>query len=139
TSGRTRTMVAYATPVVGSNVVGYQITPETVRSGVVLQVTPHLEAESQESHVTLDLQSNVTEVGDNAGKIGLPDSFHSDPTTQQSTPSIDRINEINQELHTTVRLPLQKKVLIGGMTLEPASKEDPTSQLYLVIEADAVK
>jgi hypothetical protein len=52
---------------------------------------------------------------------------------------IDRLNVVNQEFATTVRLPIGKKVLLGGMTLEPASQTDPGRQLYLVVELDAVK
>ena len=52
--------------------------------------------------------------------------------------AIDRRNEVTQALQTTVRLPLGRKVLVGGMTLEPTPKGD-AQQLYLVIEADAVK
>ena len=37
------------------------------------------------------------------------------------------------------KIDLAKKVLIGGMTLEPAAKQEAARQLYLVIEADAVK
>ena len=61
------------------------------------------------------------------------------PSTTQPTDSIDRLNQVRQELRTTVRLPLARKVLIGGMTLEPAAKEEASRQLYLVIEAEAVK
>jgi type II secretory pathway component GspD/PulD (secretin) len=135
TSGRKRTMVTGLSPVVGTNAVGYQPTLENARSGVVLQLTPHLEPEG-EDHLILDLQSNLTELGDIQGaKIELP------ATTQPSdaSNSIDRLNEVSQELRTTVRLPLNKKVLVGGMTLEPAAKQEASRQLYLVIEADAVK
>jgi type II secretory pathway component GspD/PulD (secretin) len=135
TSGRKRTMVTGLSPVVGTNAVGYQPTLENARSGVVLQLTPHLEPEG-EDHLILDLQSNLTELGDvPSGKIELP------ATTQPSDASnaIDRVNEVSQELRTTVRLPLNKKVLVGGMTLEPAARQEGSRQLYLVVEADAVK
>jgi hypothetical protein len=135
TSGRTRSIVTSLTPVVANNAVGYQPGLERARSGVVLQLTPHLEPEGPDSRVVVDLQSNVTELGNLKGdKIEPPTTQPADTTT-----ALDRVNEINQKLRTTVRLKLGMKVLVGGMTLEPASKDNAARQLYLVIEADAVK
>ena len=135
TSGRKRNVLTGLTPIVGSNAVGYQPTLEQMRSGVVLQLTPHLEPESADERIVLDLQSNVTELGSLSDKISIP------ATTQPSDVggTIDRMDEVSQQLRTTVRLPLGKKILVGGMTLEPAGKDAAAKQLYLVIEADAVK
>jgi hypothetical protein len=93
-----------------------------------------LEPAGADSRVVVDLQSCVTE-------LDAPDGKFIVPTTQPSQPSdaIDRTNEVDQELRTTVRLPLGVKVVVGGMTLEPATKDQPSKQLYLVIQADAVK
>ena len=136
-SGRTRSIVTDLTPVVGSNAVGYNPTISAANSGVVLQVTPHLEPEGPDARCVVDLHSDVTQTSNiNGDKIELS------ATTQPTGPNmdaIDRVNEVRQNLRTTVRLPLAKKVLVGGMTLEPAAKEDAGRQLYLVIEADAVK
>ena len=141
TSGRSKSLVTSMTPVVANSAVGYQPGMERARSGVVLQVTPQLEPEGPDARVVIDLQSSVNEIGNVKDKIELP-------TTQpvgtiilppDTAMAIDRVNETNQELRTTVRLKLGMKVLVGGMTLEPASKENATRQLYLVIEADAVK
>ena len=49
--------------------------------------------------------------------------------------SIDRLNMPVQSLATTVQLPLDRAVLIGGMTLD--SGADDGKQLYLIIEASA--
>jgi type II secretory pathway component GspD/PulD (secretin) len=136
TSGRTRSVVTDITPVVASNAVGYNPTLTSMRSGVVLQVTPHLEPEGPDARCDVDLQSDVTELGNiDSDKIKMP------ATTEPSSTldAIDRVNAVRQELRTTVRLPLGKKVLVGGMTLEPAAKEEAAKQLYLVIQADALK
>jgi hypothetical protein len=133
TSGRKRTIVTDVTPIVGSDSVGLDPTVGTAPTGVSLQVMALLEPEGPESRAVLDLQSTVSE-STVEGKVDLPTTK---PTLVNE--SIDRVNEMSQELRTTVRLPLGRKVLVGGMTLEPASKEDPARQLYLVIEADAVK
>ena len=136
-SGRTRTIIVGLNPIVGSNSVGYSPSIGNVRSGVTLQVTPHLEPEGGDQRVVIDLASNVTEVSNvNGDKIELPS------TTQPSVdPSqyVDRANEINQEFRTTVRLPVGKKILVGGMTLEPATHDEAGRQVYLVVQDNAVK
>lgn len=136
TSGRTRSIVTGLSPVVGTNAVGYEPHLERPRSGVSLQLTPHLEPEGRDSRCVVDLHSEVTELNNiNGEKIELPPS--SQPVA--GTESLDRVNTVNQQMSTTVRLPLGDKVLVGGMTLEPAAKEEASRQLYLVIQADAVK
>ena len=134
TSGRKRTVVSGLTPIVGSQAMGYQPRTEKARSGVTLQVTPHLEPESPDARIAIDVQSTVTELESPPSKADVP------PSTQPCDPvaAIDRVTETEQELRTTVRLPLGLKVLIGGMTLQPAGGQD-ARQLYLVIQADAVK
>ena len=45
----------------------------------------------------------------------------------------------SQEFSTTARVPVGKKVLIGGMTFDPGANAEGAKQLYLVIEANAIK
>jgi hypothetical protein len=62
------------------------------------------------------------------------------PVAGGGTAAIDRLNTLKQEFRSSVRMPLGKKVLIGGMTLDPASKNTGgPRQLYLVVQADVVK
>ena len=52
---------------------------------------------------------------------------------------IDRTNMVAQEMKTTLRVPLGKKFVVGGMTLDPAGGEKDARQLCLVVEISAVK
>ena len=47
-------------------------------------------------------------------------------------PAVDRLNVLAQQLRTTLRVPLGKPVLVGGMTLEPTPKSRDAKQLYLM-------
>jgi hypothetical protein len=49
------------------------------------------------------------------------------------------VEAIVQHFHTTVQIPVNKPVLIGGMTFNPSSDTPAGKQLYLVLEADAAK
>jgi hypothetical protein len=50
---------------------------------------------------------------------------------------IDRLSTTIQELRTTVQVPLNRPVLIGGMTLAPSLSGQPSPTMYLVIEVVA--
>src|SRR5262249_47478811 len=96
----------------------------------------------QTDSAILDLRSTVTETRGPSGPIDLKGATTrptNDDPMAVATAQIDRLNVINQEFATTARLPMGKKVLLGGMTAEPASQTDPGRQLYLVVELDAVK
>jgi len=140
TSGRQWSVVSKLNPVVGSNAVGYDPTMSVANSGVSLQVTPQIVPQTETA--ILDLRSTVTETRGPTGPIDLSKVSTTQPSDDMRAAAagmIDRLNVVNQEFATTVRLPLGKKVLLGGMTLEPASQTDPGRQLYLVVELDAVK
>jgi hypothetical protein len=55
------------------------------------------------------------------------------PTVVNGT--LDRLNIISQEMRTTARIPMKKRVIVGGMTLNPA-KSDDAGQLYLILEVN---
>ena len=148
-SGRARSFVTNITPVVGTQAVGYQPTLEVVNSGALLQITPQLSPDG--TSVLLDLRSTVTETTSSPRSIGIngtgtPSVVNEAgrPTTEPTVDSagvIDRPNVVEQSFATTARLPLGKRVLVAGMTLEPAAAGDrsATRQLYLAVEVDAVK
>ena len=52
---------------------------------------------------------------------------------------IDKSPSLKQEMQTTARLPLGKKIIVGGMTLDPSDPAQSGRQLYLVVEVDAGK
>jgi type II secretory pathway component GspD/PulD (secretin) len=120
-SGRARTTVMAATPVVAPGTGMYDPTPEIAQYGLSLQVMPVMYNDS----ATLDLLSVASEETNKSPA----------PTTQSS--ELDRVDAVIQHFHTTVQVPLNKPVLVGGMTLEPTSSEPAGNQLYLIVEADA--
>ena len=79
-------------------------------------------------------------------------SFFSANGTFDAHATVDRLNTPARQFTTTVRLPLGKAILVGGMTLEPtaraeaaagaAAKADPADkgdarQLYLVLRVSS--
>ena len=137
-SGRANTIVTGIEPIVAQQAVGYKLETATVQSGVALQVTPQVLREGK--MISLDLHSIVTELDDGAP---LPDPRvlgQDGPTTKPIEQAIgNRSRVASQEFSTTARVPVGKKVLIGGMTFDPGASGDGARQLYLVIEANAIK
>ena len=141
-SGRANTIITGMEPVVGTQAVGYQLQTAVVRSGVALQVTPQVLSDGK--LVSLDLHSIVSEITD---AVGLPDPrpigggvSGRGPTTAPVEQLLgQRARIVGQEFSTTARIPVGKKVLIGGMTFDPAATAEGVKQLYLVVEASAMK
>jgi hypothetical protein len=134
-STRANTVVTGMDPVVGTNAVGYNLETAVIPSGVALQVTPHVMDDGRS--VSLDLRSIVSEVEGAVRDGAVPQT---QPVSERDAMLfVDRPSVIAQQFSTTVRVPAGKKVLIGGMTLDPAEKEQGAKQLYLVIEATTSK
>jgi hypothetical protein len=99
--------------------VGYQPVVTSVNMGSLLQVTPTLIDDS----IVLDLQSVV-----------VGGSSEDKPVEVKGLMSLDRIDVVTQQLMTTLRAPLGRPVLAGGMTLQPIPAGS-AHQLYLVVKA----
>jgi hypothetical protein len=139
TSGREQTYVSDVTPIVGTDSVGYDPQPGMAISGVTLGLMPQLGADGE---VVLKLSSVVSEVDARTQIFVSMDAPRAttQPVAGGGTAAIDRLNTLKQEFRSSVRMPLGKKVLIGGMTLDPASKNTGgPRQLYLVVQADVVR
>lgn len=137
-SGRANTVITGMEPVVGTQAIGYSLQTVTVQSGVALQVTPQVLSDGK--LISLDLHSIVSEIDDTAP---LPDPRALDtdgPTTEPIEQTLgQRARIIAQQFSTTARIPVGKRVLIGGMTFDPGANAETGKQLYLVIEANAIK
>jgi hypothetical protein len=159
-SGRARRVISSVTAVVGTSAAAYEPTADTVRGGLVLQVTPVLNPDH--AAVTLDVQSTFADVdppaaeraaggaaagardaagaggaaGGAAGR-GKGDGAGLPLAAEHSVGdglAVDRYHAVSQELRTTINLPLGRPVLVGGMTLDPNAKGGDSPQLYLVVE-----
>src|SRR5688572_3465695 len=137
-SGRSNTIVTGIEQLGAQQAVGYKPEPSTVQGGVALQVTPQVLREGK--MVSLDLHSIVTELDDAAPRPDPRVLGQDGPTTKPIEQAIgNRSRVASQEFSTTARVPVGKKVLIGGMTFDPGAGADGAKQLYLVIEANAIK
>jgi len=138
TSGRGRTVVRDQTPIVGTSAVAFDPTVSQVLSGVAVQVAAQLVPGAEAA--VLDVQSFASEWDE----PGRGPSSSGAVATQPSggvvvSSDIDRTNMVAQEMKTTLRVPLGKKFVVGGMTLDPAGGEKDARQLCLVVEISAVK
>lgn len=135
-SGRSRTVVTGVSPVVGQQAVAYQMDTSMLQSGAILQVTPLLSPDGKTA--VLDLASVATDLGGAEGTIEVA-SFDSggaqNVATTRPSGGIDRLNIGVQHMRTTVKVPVGKPVLVGGMTREPGRSGG--KQLYLVAEVTA--
>ena len=120
-SGTRHTVVTSAIPVVGGPGTGYQPVVAFPNAGVLLQVTPLILPGGQAA--SLDVQSTVT-------AWQTPESVNvSDGGTSLS---IDRVRLAANQIATTVRIPVGKPVLVGGLT--PSDADASQKTLYLVVE-----
>ena len=133
-SGRTRTVIYDQEAVVAQNAVAMSPRVKQVREGAMLEVTPIVVGDSavvevrsqvaqwdEPTSVTQSFSASTTRPGDRA------------ITGQADSVVIDRLNVASQELRATLRIPLNQPVLVGGMTVEPATDEAESPQLYLIL------
>lgn len=126
----------------GGRGVGYQPVIQTPNFGVALKIRPTLIF--GEDAVVVDLTSTITFPGmssDGGATMSPPGG---------AAPPVDRLAVDTQELATTLRMPLGKPVLVGGMSyIAPSASADAdapdaakpaatpnqeTRQLYLLLE-----
>lgn len=133
-SGRLQTVVQGAIPVVGGSDVGYQPVLLTPHLGVLLQLTPSVLP--GDDGILVDLQSSVTRADESEKPVRLRGIAHEDGDFENTQPAvqIDRLNVTAQQFATSLRIPLDKPMLVGGMTLPGSDAGPQEGVLYLVIE-----
>lgn len=134
-AGTGKSVVTALSPVVGQSSVGYDARVQYVRSGATLQVTPTIDPSGD---VVLDLRSSVVELDPSTG-TAMIDLAKVTPTTQGvltggGTSIMEKLGAASQSFATTVRLPVGRPVLVGGMTMTKGEKGG--GQLYLVIQVN---
>lgn len=156
-SGRLHTLLQGAIPVVATGGPGYQPLTISPHVGALLQVTPSVVPNGDSA--LLDVQSTVTHwdplgepvelfapgtqqergvVGDSGLSAASAGGIAVAGRGQGALPvsQVDRMNVAAQQLATTLRVPLGRPVLVGGLTYpgadDAARQED--AQLYLVVE-----
>jgi hypothetical protein len=136
-AGGERLIITGVTPIAGKSdkeQALYQPVVRSIQEGATLQVTPIVTRNAK--FVVLDLHSRVNQFGETpkpapAKERGL---FGGSGTTiEQIVAAIDRPAVQTQRLATTLRVPVGKPSLIGGMTF--ATEGDGPANLYLFITA----
>ncbi len=113
--------------------VGYQPITGSSNLGALLEIRPTLIGSS--NWAIVDLRSTLTAPAENSS------ASKSNAATDAIAPAVDRIAVDTLELATTLRMPLGKPVVVGGMTHMPSTtgahdegNGTERSQLYLVLE-----
>ncbi len=125
--GEQRSAIVSAIPVVGSSV-GYQPVIRTVNVGATLTVQPMLL--QGKNAVILNLKSSVNDMDSSLVTTPLRAPTPAGTSTRGSsttkteasiiTINLEKVNVIAQEFATSLRVPLNQPVLVGGMTLTSA-------------------
>lgn len=131
-SAREQTYISDVTPIVAQNSVGYDPQPATATSGVTLTLLPQVQ---QDGQILLDVQNSVSEI-DDISQVTMPARVTPPATGPAEAGQVDRLNVVTQALTTSLRIPAGSRVLVGGMTLDPAAKAKPARQLFLVLRID---
>jgi hypothetical protein len=149
-SGPARTVVSDVDVQIGTAASGFDPVVELVRSGLVLEVTPLVTTDNR--NVVLDLYSAFVDPAKDgkplpvralapapppAGTRVQTAAGDVEPAAPLAEGVIDRLSTTIQELRTTVQVPLNRPVLIGGMTIAPSLSGQPSPTMYLVIEVVA--
>ncbi len=153
-SGNRRTIVVGAIPVVGS-APAYQPIMAAPNVGIVLEARPLLLPGTEDGVV--DLHSTVTGWEEPDPPVSIGSRFPGERTASGLNPmaretlgsavsiEVDRPNMPAHQLAATLRVPLGKPFLVGGLTLKPAEPESADKadrqpkQLYLVVQLSAVR
>jgi hypothetical protein len=96
--------------------VGYQPIVQTMNFGALLEIRPTLTPGNSEAPAIVDLKSTVTIEG--AGGVDAETKAGAD----ELAPAVDRVAIETLEFATTLRMPLKKPVLVGGLTYMPSSR-----------------
>jgi len=112
---------------------GYHPGVITLQTGAALQVTPIVSVSGK--YVGLDVHSRVVQLEEaGTGPAALPDGDAAAGLSAQVAAALDRPQLARHHLETTLRLPVGRRMLIGGMTF--AGEPDPGQPgLYLFVKA----
>jgi hypothetical protein len=134
-TGKSYVYIQDAEPVISESAVGWNAQINAYLMGAMVELVPALSPDGKA--VTVDLQSHVSEAGGENRKATLTAAIGGkSPGTGTATAEIDLPQHLLQTLSTSIRMPLGKPVLIGGMT-SPTAADGKV--LYLILEISASK
>jgi len=136
-SGEQRRFIVGMTPVVGGGAadssnggVGYEPEVATLQEGAALQVTPMTTTGGK--IVVLDIHSRVVRLC-NKGEVSNSERSGPGGGDPSVAGVVDRPVIANDHLETTLRVPVDRRVLVGGMTSQAQSKNGKPG-LYLFVK-----
>jgi hypothetical protein len=131
-SGTQRRMLEGIVPVVGEQV-GYQPVMGTLQEGAALQVTPMVTTGNK--LVVMDVHSRVVLAREQPKRpaIDVEIAAGGKSPVRDVLAAIDRPHLANLHIETTLRIPVDRRMLVGGMTFE-AQPKTGESALYLFIK-----
>ena len=154
-AGDRRTVVHGAIPVVGSGV-GYQPVIRIPNVGLVLEIRPTVDRGMKTALVDIDSTVTRWRKPDRALRVGTRFSpsemeYSYDGAKErveepggEGSVDVDRVNLPTQQFAASVRVPLGKPILVGGLTLSPTTDAnggqagEERKQLYLVVRTSRV-
>lgn len=115
--------------------VGYQPQVSSVQEGAALQITPMVTVKGK--YVVLDIHSRVIHVDDkstNPRPVADRAATPMGSVIRDIAAAVDRPLMVNHHLETTLRVPADRRILVGGMTFDSRPKAaDPS--LFLFVKA----
>ena len=135
-SGRQHAYVSDVDPVVGTQAVASDPKVQVFEDGALLQVTPTVQPDG--SSALLDVRMTLSDWAE-VEPVKF-DRASAVATSQPATPAmiegaiVQRPRPVVQRLNTTLRVPLNRAVIVGGMTVEPRTSGENSRQLILIVE-----
>ena len=141
-SGRAQTLVVDMEPVVAEAAVGWDLNVTAILWGALLEITPCLSPDAKSA--TLNIHSMISEGKDvktrtTSASTGSPGNEKGEGASMMGAVAkgeIDLPEFLIHTFRTTIRVPLDKAILIGGMT-SPTAADGKV--LYLILEISASK
>jgi hypothetical protein len=133
-AGRQRLLVSGMTPVVGGqeSAAAYSPSVRAIHEGAALQITPVVTRTAK--YVVADVHSRVNlPAATDKPQAAAGETVKPASTVEQVVAAIDRDPVESQRISTTLRIPVGRPTLVGGMTFHTKAAEEPN--LYLFVTA----
>jgi hypothetical protein len=136
-AGRCQTVLTDANPIVADNIGVMTPTIQIVQWGPVLEVQANLSEDGRSVGIELDsVLSDPNELGVKALRTTGSILATSRPFADYNlVKDIDKLDFLLHTLHTSIRVPVGKSVLVGGMTLAKGPKG---RSVYLLVQVNAI-
>ncbi|HEY8668337.1 MAG TPA: hypothetical protein VIL86_16930 [Tepidisphaeraceae bacterium] len=134
-SGRMRSALIDLEPVVGNSAAAFKPTTSMILSGARLRIRPLVQGDHAIVHVQTvvcdwDKADGVMHVN---SEVAASTTRPADDTLKLSTNEMQRVDGSASHFATSLKMPLNRPVLVGGMTVDPRAKTQDNKRIYLVL------